>query len=104
MKPVPTELTTTRLRLTCWQADDAAALRALLDRCDAHLRPWIPFMQHEPRTLDQTREGLASCRASFAANEHYRFAIRELATDAIIGETVMLLVFTCYPANQTPTP
>ena len=91
MAPAPNELRTANLLLSCWQERDAEELRATLDRCDAHLRPWIPFMQHEPRSLEQTREGLVASRESFANGEHHRYAIRELASGALVGETMLLL-------------
>lgn len=87
---VPEQICTKHLRLSCWQAGDAEELRACLDRCDAHLRPWIPFMRLEPRTLEQTRKGLLESRTAFAQGEHYRFAIRELQSNALIGETMLL--------------
>lgn len=85
----PEQIDTKRLRLSCWQAGDAEELRACLDRCDAHLRPWIPFMQNEPRTLEQTRDGLIECRTAFGQGKHYRFAIRELQSNALLGETML---------------
>ena len=86
----PTQLLTERLRLSAWQDEHAAALRAVLDRCDAHLRPWIPFMQNEPRTLQETRVGLADVRAAFARGEHFRYAITERRSNELVGETMLL--------------
>ena len=91
MATAPEQIRTEHLSLSCWQQADAEELRATLDRCDAHLRPWIPFMKHEPRTLEQTRQGLVANRESFAKGEHHRFAIRELASKALVGETMLLL-------------
>ena len=90
MPSIPDEVRTDRLRLTCWQPHDATELRELLDRCDGHLRPWIPFMRDEPRSLAGTRAQLEQIAASFAAGEHFRFAIRELAGGALIGETMLI--------------
>ncbi len=60
LPPLPTTLTTARLMLRPWRPGDAEALRAALDASDAHLRPWVPFMRDEPRTLAATRELLAA--------------------------------------------
>ncbi|MFN3241330.1 MAG: GNAT family N-acetyltransferase [Planctomycetota bacterium] len=90
MANVPEEVRTDRLVLSRWRAADATELRALLDRCDAHLRPWIPFMQDEPRSLEGTREKLIEIGASFDAGEHFRFALRERATEALVGETMLI--------------
>ncbi len=86
---LPEEICTEHLRLSCWQESDAEELRACLDRSDAHLRPWIPFMQHEPRPLEETRKGLGDRRTAFAQGEHYRFAIRELDSNTLAGETML---------------
>lgn len=90
MTTAPDELRTARLVLACWRAADAPELRAALDECDAHLRPWIPFMQGEPRSLAETRARLIAARASFAKGEHFRYAIRERDTAALVGETMLL--------------
>ena len=90
MADAPLQIDTANLTLTCWREADAEELRACLDRCDAHLRPWIPFMQNEPMSLDQTRAVLRERRASFANGEHFRFAIRERHSRALLGETMLL--------------
>ena len=90
MTTVPDQIRTERLVLACWRADDAPLMRAALDECDAHLRPWIPFMQGEPRSLDETRAKLIEARDSFANGEHFRYAIRERTTGALVGETMLL--------------
>lgn len=86
----PHTLRTERLHLHVWNPTDAPELRALLDANDAHLRPWIPFMQNEPRPLDGTREVLEGCAASFEADEHYRFAVRVRADGRLIGEVMLI--------------
>lgn len=90
MSPAATEILTERLRLSCWQESDAEELREILDRCDAHLRPWIPFMQHEPRSLADTRQVLTDARAAFAKAEHHRYAIRERSSGVLVGETMLI--------------
>lgn len=90
MAIVPEELRTDRLVLSRWRATDAIELRGLFDRCDAHLRPWIPFMQDEPQPLEGTREKLLEIGAVFDAGEHFRFSVREQATGALVGETMLL--------------
>jgi len=90
MANVPEEVRTDRLVLSRWQAADATELRALLDRCDAHLRPWIPFMKDEPQPLADTRKKLVEIGAAFDAGEHFRFSLREQASGALVGETMLL--------------
>jgi RimJ/RimL family protein N-acetyltransferase len=63
--PTAYRVETDRLVLRCWTPGDAPRLRAALDACDAYLRPWIPFMKDEPRTLKQTAEWLRGIRVAF---------------------------------------
>lgn len=86
----PHTIRTERLHLHVWDPTDAGELRALIDANDAHLRPWIPFMKHEPRTVDGTREVLEGCVAGFEANEHYRYAMRVRADGRLVGEVMLI--------------
>lgn len=90
MPLLPESLTTARLDLRVWRESDAEALRAVLDANDAHLRPWLPFMRDEPRSLAETRTRCADKARWFATDEHHRYAIFERATGALIGETMLL--------------
>ncbi|MEE8463171.1 MAG: N-acetyltransferase, partial [Gammaproteobacteria bacterium] len=49
---------TDQLLIRCWSPADAPVLRAALDESDQHLRPWIPWMKDEPKSLDETAAGL----------------------------------------------
>lgn len=81
---------TARLRLVPWDEADAAALRAALDASDGHLRPWIPFMRHEPRTLAQTRDTIARYRDDFNTGRCLRYALWEQASGALVGEAMLI--------------
>lgn len=86
---VPYRIQTPRLLLRCWEEADAAILRDSLDRSDAHLRPFIPFMKHEPRSLAETGERLAKIRASFDAREHYQYALLD-QSGVLVGEVMLI--------------
>jgi RimJ/RimL family protein N-acetyltransferase len=86
----PDELATARLQLRRWRESDAEELRRLLDDNDAHLRPWIPFMKDEPRSLEATRERITTFVQSFDRGEHHRYAIRERTSGVLLGETMLL--------------
>lgn len=45
---LPGELTGERVLLRRWTADDVSALAALVTRNLEHLRPWMPWINHEP--------------------------------------------------------
>jgi len=89
MRTPPERLETARLVLRCWCEADAPAVRAALDSSDAHLRPWIPFMKDEPRSLEGTARWLCLHIAQFRAGEHYRYGIFEPG-GALVGEVMLL--------------
>lgn len=86
----PAHLETSRLRLVAWRPEDAPALRAVLDANDAHLRPWIPFMQHEPRTLDGTRAMIGQMQQAFLQGTAYRWALWCCAHINLQGEVMLI--------------
>ena len=81
---------TDRLVLRCWSPGDAPVLRAALDACDAHLRPMIPFMKDEPRSLEQTARWLREIRAAFDLGQMFRYAIFDTAEQNLLGENMLL--------------
>ena len=81
---------TDRLVLRCWSPEDAPALRRALDDCDAHLRPMIPFMKDEPRSLQQTAQWLRGHRAAFDLGQMYRYAVFDAEEQNLIGENMLL--------------
>lgn len=85
----PYRIETPRLVLRCWSPLDAPLLRRSLDDSDQHLRPHIPFMRHEPRTLADTVTWVRQIRAAFDRDEHYRYAVFD-AQDTLVGETMLL--------------
>jgi RimJ/RimL family protein N-acetyltransferase len=87
---LPRAIQTKRLRLEAWEPGDAPALRSALDACDAHLRPWIPFMRAEPRSLEQTRARLMTHDAEFRAGIHHRYAIWDRERAALLGEALLI--------------
>jgi RimJ/RimL family protein N-acetyltransferase len=81
---------TDRLLLRCWSPRDASRLRVALDACDAHLRPYIPFMKDEPRTLQQTAQWLRGHRAAFDLGQMYRYAVFDRDEKVLLGENMLL--------------
>ena len=81
---------TERLLLRCWSPADAPNLRIALDKSAQHLRPWIPFMKDEPRSLIETANWLREHRARFDLGEYFRYAVVELATGELVGENMLL--------------
>lgn len=81
---------TERLVLRCWSPADAPRVRRVLDASDAYLRPFIPFMVSEPRSLPDTVTWLRRHRACFDRDQHYRYAIFDPTEEALMGETMLL--------------
>jgi RimJ/RimL family protein N-acetyltransferase len=81
---------TDRIVVRCWSPDDAKRLRAALDDSNDHLRPWIPWMKHEPRPLEATTQWLRETRAKFDRDEDYRYAIFDPREETLIGEVALL--------------
>lgn len=78
---------TGRLVVRCWAPDDAPRLRAALDAADQYLRPWIPWMRHEPRSIDGTAGWLRATRARFDLDQDYRYGIFDREEQVLLGET-----------------
>ena len=55
---------TQRLVLRCWQPTDAPLLKAAIDASLEHLRPWLPWAQHEPKTSTGRSSICAAAAAS----------------------------------------
>lgn len=84
----PFRIESERLLARCWSADDAEAFRALLDRNNEHLRPFIPWMSKEPQSLDQTRTRIAADEQRFLAGEDFRYALLDREA-RLIGELIL---------------
>lgn len=85
---LPSELRTERLLLRRWRLGDEAILRAAVDASDGHLRPWIPWMKDEPRSLDETAARLAHQIAEFGAGVTFCFAV--FCDGAFVGEVMLM--------------
>ena len=45
--------------IRCWDPDDAALMKDAVDTSLDHLRPWMPWAEAEPSTLEQKRAATA---------------------------------------------
>ncbi len=79
---------TERLVLRCWTGDDAEALRAAIDASAAELRPWIPFMRHEPRTLEETRAWVRARIEDHESGIRHFYAVTH--EEVLVGEVMLL--------------
>ena len=81
---------TDRLVARCLAPAEAPAMRRAIDENDQHLRPWIPFMSEEPRTLRETAEWLRQQRAEFDQDFAYRYGLFSKEDPEALAGTVCL--------------
>lgn len=88
MSVSPFRIESERLVARCWRESDAPAFRALLDRNNEHLRPFIPWMSAQPQSLEQTRARLATDEQRFIDGIDFRYALLDGEAN-LIGELIL---------------
>lgn len=76
---------TPRLELRCWEPSDAPRLKAMIDDNLEHLRPWMPWIHHEPTTLEEKVALLRKFRARFDLDEDFTYAMFARADGCLVG-------------------
>ena len=69
------------LLLRRWRLDDAKDLGRAVAASQEHLRPWMPWIAGEPKTLDQ-------CRARIPEWDHEWAKGRDFVLGVFVGERV----------------
>jgi ribosomal-protein-serine acetyltransferase len=64
-----------RVVLRRYLNEDAEALIAAVTASIEHLRPWMPWIQFEPQTIEQRRAWIEQCNAEWDRDENYTFCI-----------------------------
>lgn len=70
-----------------WTSDDAPALHAAIVASADHLRPWMPWIAHEPQTVEQRRDLIVRWDGQWAAGEDYVLGILDRDDHTVIGGT-----------------
>ncbi|MBM3225997.1 MAG: GNAT family N-acetyltransferase [Candidatus Tectomicrobia bacterium] len=78
---------TSRLVLRCWEPSDAALLLAALTANLAHLRPWLPWAQHEPEPLDSKIDRLRQYRGAFDLGQDFIYGLFNPAETQVLGSS-----------------
>lgn len=73
--PAPYRVETERLVIRCYEPRDAPLTKDAIDSSLDHLRPWMPWAEHEPQTLEEKIDLLKSFRAQFDAGENFVMGI-----------------------------
>ncbi|MBN8850396.1 MAG: hypothetical protein BGO55_32205 [Sphingobacteriales bacterium 50-39] len=78
---------TERLVLRCYQPGDAPGLHQAITRSIDHLRPWLPWVQQEPKALEARISLVRIFRGQFDLGLDYAFGIFDREEKEIIGST-----------------
>ena len=80
-------IVTPRLVVRCWEPRDAPLLKEAIDSSLDHLRPWMPWAQHEPQTLAEKVELLREFRGQFDLGADSVYAIFDSGDERVLGGT-----------------
>jgi RimJ/RimL family protein N-acetyltransferase len=78
---------TPRLVLRCWNPADAPLLVAAITASLEHLRPWMPWAEHEPESVEAKAERLRRFRGDFDLDQDFIYGIFNPAESAVLGGT-----------------
>jgi RimJ/RimL family protein N-acetyltransferase len=78
---------TARLVLRCWEPADAGLMKDAVDTSLDHLRPWMPWAEAEPSTLEQKRQLLTRFAEDFARGDDAVYGIFEPDERRVVGGT-----------------
>jgi len=73
--PAPYRIETERLVIRCYEPRDAPMTKDAIDSSLEHLRPWMPWAEHEPQTLEQKTDLMKTFRSQFDAGENFVMGI-----------------------------
>lgn len=78
---------TERTTIRCMNPSDAFALKEAVDANIEHLRPWMPWAEHEPTSIDAKIELLRGWRGRFDLNQDFGYGIFDRANEQLLGCT-----------------
>jgi len=78
---------TERLVLRCYEPGDAPRLHEAITRSLDHLRPWLPWVQHEPKGPEARVDLIRMFRGQFDLGMDYAFGIFDKMEQEVIGST-----------------
>jgi RimJ/RimL family protein N-acetyltransferase len=81
----PYRIETERFVLRCWEPRDAPLLKEAIDSSLEHLRPWMPWVAHEPQTVDEKIELLRHFRGEFDLGTNFVYGLFEPDESRVLG-------------------
>jgi RimJ/RimL family protein N-acetyltransferase len=85
--PAPYRIETERLVIRCYDPHDAPLVKESIDSSLEHLRPWMPWAENEPQTLEEKTELLRRFRSGFDAGENFVYGIFARDESELLGGT-----------------
>jgi RimJ/RimL family protein N-acetyltransferase len=76
---------TPRLVLRCWAPADAPLLTRAVEESLDHLRPWMPWIKGEPKSLEDRVAYMRSMRAEFDTDEQYVYGVFDRDEKKVLG-------------------
>jgi RimJ/RimL family protein N-acetyltransferase len=85
--PPPYRIETERLVVRCYEPRDAPLTKDAVDSSREHLRPWMPWADNDPITLEQQMDLLRLFRSEFDAGENFAYGIFSADETEQVGGT-----------------
>jgi RimJ/RimL family protein N-acetyltransferase len=85
--PAPYRIETERLVIRCYEPKDAPLMKDAIDSSLDHLRPWMPWVESEPQTLDEKVELVRTFRSQFDRGENFVLGIFSADATEQLGGT-----------------
>jgi RimJ/RimL family protein N-acetyltransferase len=85
--PPPYRIETERLVIRCYEPRDAPLTKDAVDSSLDHLRPWMPWAEDEPQTLEEKTSLLRLFRSRFDAGEDFAYGIFSAGEAEQLGGT-----------------
>jgi RimJ/RimL family protein N-acetyltransferase len=81
----PYRVVSERLVLRCWEPGDAPLLKEAVDSSLDHLRPWMPWAEHEPQTLEEKVALLRTFRGNFDLGNDFVYGLFSSDESRVVG-------------------
>ena len=85
--PPPYRIETERLVIRCYEPRDAPLLKDAIDSSLEHLRPWMPWVENEPQTLEEKTALLKTFRSQFDLGDNFVMGIFSADESQLLGGT-----------------
>lgn len=85
--PAPYRIETERLVIRCYEPRDASLLKDAVDSSLDHLRPWMPWAEAEPQTLEEKTALIKHFRSQFDLGDNFVMGIFSADETVQVGGT-----------------